>query len=128
MFLQKLLPRIAGFFTGVFKGFVRFARKIGWIWTTVLILAVIIGGWALVRFLTPAPTEVSLNETRTVSLKSVADLSSDSTPLAIAGTVSSKSQAQIRAEVGGQITSVNYTLGDYVAAGAAKRFQPKRLQ
>ena len=118
MFLQKLLSRIAGFFTGVFKGFVRFGRTFGWVKTSLLILVVIIGGWTIVRFLTPASTEVSLNETRQVTLKSVADLSSDSSPLSIAGTVSAKSQAQVRAEIGGQITSVNYTLGDYVAAGS----------
>ncbi len=118
MFLQKLLSRIAGFFIGVFKGFVKFGRKFGWVKTGLGVLVVIIGGWVLVHFLTPTPTEVSLNQTRTVTLKSVADLSSDSTPLSVAGTVSSKSEAQIRAEVGGQITSVNYTLGDYVGAGA----------
>ncbi len=118
MFLQKLLSRVAGFFTGVFKRFMKFGRKFGWVKTGLGILLVIILGWTIVHFLTPAPAEVSLNQTRMVSLKSVADLSSDSSPLSVAGTVSSKSEAQIRAEVGGQITSVNYTLGDYVGAGA----------
>jgi RND family efflux transporter MFP subunit len=118
MFLQKLLSRVAGFFTGVWKGFVRFGGKFGWVKTSLGILVLIIGGWTLVHFLTPAPADVSLNSTRTVSLKSVAELASDSAPLEVAGTVSATSQAQIRAEVGGQITAVNYTLGDHVAAGA----------
>lgn len=113
-----ILSRIASFFIGVWKGFIRFGRKFGWVKTGIGALVIIIGGWTLVHFLTPAPQDVSLSSTRQVELKSVAYLSSDSTPLSIAGTVSSKSEAQVRADVGGQITSVNYTLGDYVGAGA----------
>lgn len=116
--LQKILSRVAGFFIGVWKGFVRFGRKFGWVKTGLGILVVIIGGWTLVHFLTPAPTEVSLNETRTVTLRSVAELSSDSAPLSVAGIVSAVSQAQVHAEAGGQITAVNYALGDFVSAGA----------
>jgi multidrug efflux pump subunit AcrA (membrane-fusion protein) len=116
--LTGILSRIASFFIGVWHAFLRFGRRFGWIPTSLGILVVIILGWTLVHFLTPAPSDVSLSSTRQVTLKSVAELSSNSTPLEVAGTVSSKSQAQVRAEVGGQITTVNYTLGDYVGAGA----------
>jgi RND family efflux transporter MFP subunit len=118
MLLHTILTRVRAFFATIFKKFIRFGKKFGWVKVTVGILALIIIGWTLVHMLSGKPQEVALNETRTVTLKSVAELSSESTPLEVAGTVSSKSQAQVRAEAGGQITAVNYSLGDYVQAGA----------
>lgn len=117
--LTKILARVLGFFLVVFKKFMAFGRKFGWVKVALAAIALVIVGWTLVHFLGGNPAEeVSIDESRSVTLKSVAELSSESSPLMVAGVVSSKSQAQVRAEAGGQITAVNYTLGDYVSAGA----------
>src|SRR6185503_14632349 len=118
MFLQKLLSRIARFLQACWQGFVRFGKRFGWVKTGLGALVIIILGWTAVHFLTPAPAEVSLDETRTVTVAAVSDLSANASPLSVAGTVSSKSQASVLSQAGGQITSVNYKLGDYVGAGA----------
>ncbi|HEV8677641.1 MAG TPA: efflux RND transporter periplasmic adaptor subunit [Candidatus Paceibacterota bacterium] len=96
----------------------RFGKRFGWVKTGLGALVIIILGWTAVHFLTPAPAEVSLDETRTVTVAAVSDLSANASPLSVAGTVSSKSQASVLSQAGGQITSVNYKLGDYVGAGA----------
>lgn len=117
--LQKILAQALGVFTGAFKGFIKFGKKFGWIKVGIGALVLIIATWGIIGLFGGKGTEVAAeNQSRTVEVKSVADLSSDSTPLSIAGTVSSKSEATIRAEAGGQITSINYALGDYVGAGA----------
>lgn len=54
---------------------------------------------------------------RTVSVARVGDLSVNSIPLPLLGTVTSRSEATIRAETGGKIVSVYQLLGNYVAAG-----------
>jgi RND family efflux transporter MFP subunit len=115
----KILATVLGFFTVVFKKFIAFGKKFGWVKVSLALIALVILGWTLAYFLGGKPAEeVSINESRSVTLKSVAELSSESSPLLVAGVVSSKSQAQVRAEAGGRITAVNYTLGDYVGAGA----------
>ncbi|MES2006938.1 MAG: efflux RND transporter periplasmic adaptor subunit [Patescibacteria group bacterium] len=119
MLLQKILTSVTGFIRGAFKGFVRFGQKFGWVKVGIGALVLILAIWGLVHLLGgKGPEAVAENQSRTVELKSVAELSSNSTPLSIAGTVSSKSEASIRAEAGGRIVAVNYTLGDYVGAGA----------
>lgn len=117
--LQTIVSRIAGFFRGVFKGFMRLVKKHGWVKVGIAIAVLLIVLWAIVRMFGGGPAvEEASNQTRIVELKSVAELSSNTSPLSISGTVSSKSEASVRAEAGGRITSVNYTLGDYVNAGA----------
>lgn len=116
--LQQIFSRVASFFIGVFKGFVRFGKKFGWVKVGIGALVLILGVWAVAAIFAPKPSTEITSNARTVELKSVAELSSESTPLSVAGTVSSLSQAQVRAEAGGRITAVNYTLGDYVGAGA----------
>ncbi len=52
-----------------------------------------------------------------VKIATVSDLSSNTTPLPLLGNVTSQSEAVIRAESSGQLTSVYKKLGDYVSAG-----------
>lgn len=119
MLLQKFLSRALGLFQSVRTGGTHLVKKFGWIKITLAALLLIILGWTIVYFISgSAPAEVASNQTRTVSLKTVAELSSGSTPLSVAGGVSSKSEASVRAEAGGSIVAVHYALGDYVAAGA----------
>ena len=119
MFLQKLLSRIARFLKAVWQGFLRFGRKWGWVKVGFGALVLVIIIWTLIHiFGGQAPAEVALNSTREVTLETVADLSANATPLSVAGTVSSQSQASVLSQTGGQITAVNYKLGDYVPAGA----------
>ena len=54
---------------------------------------------------------------RAITVSSVATLSQISTPLPLLGTVSSKSEADIRAESSGRLVAVYKKLGDYVRAG-----------
>src|SRR3989338_22913 len=53
-----------------------------------------------------------------VEVKSVAELSSAATPLSLVGSVTSKSEATVRAEKSGQVTRVNTSLGAGISAGA----------
>lgn len=57
-------------------------------------------------------------KSREVTLASVSELASESTPLPLVGAVVSVSEATIRAESSGQITGVYRKLGDYVGAGS----------
>jgi HlyD family secretion protein len=61
-------------------------------------------------------TDDVVQKDRVVTLASVSDLSANTSPLPLIGTVSSVSEATIRAESGGKL-SVYKKLGDYVAAG-----------
>lgn len=54
---------------------------------------------------------------RAITVASVATLSQISTPLPLLGTVSSKSEADVRAESSGRLVAVYKKLGDYVRAG-----------
>lgn len=54
---------------------------------------------------------------RAVEVRSVAELASEATPLSIVGSVTSRSEATVRAEISGEVTDVYRQLGDNVAAG-----------
>src|SRR3989344_6973832 len=54
----------------------------------------------------------------TVTVRSVAELTSQNAPLSLVGSVSSKSEATVRAERSGQVVAVYKSLGDSVSAGA----------
>lgn len=63
-------------------------------------------------------TETSVQPSvRSVSVRSVAELSEGGSALATAGVVNAQSQATIRAERGGELTAVHASLGQYVNAG-----------
>ena len=53
-----------------------------------------------------------------VEVKSVAELSSAATPLSLVGSVTSKSEATVRAEKSGQVIRINTSLGAGISAGA----------
>ncbi len=53
-----------------------------------------------------------------VEVKSVAELSSEMSPLSVVGQVSSKSEATVRAERSGQVIAIYKALGDVISAGA----------
>lgn len=53
-----------------------------------------------------------------VTVRSVAELSSQTAPLPLSGEIRSKAEATIRTESSGQITRAYRSLGDYVPAGA----------
>lgn len=55
---------------------------------------------------------------RTVGIASVSELSKNTSPLSLLGTVTSRNEATIRAESGGRIIAVYKKLGSYVQAGA----------
>lgn len=59
----------------------------------------------------------SENRAKTVIVKSVSELSNIETDLPLIGTVTSVSEATIRAESSGQLTRVYRKLGDYVSTG-----------
>src|SRR5262245_25053630 len=84
-----------------------------WYAAAALIVIAVVG----YAFLRPKATEEATVSVRNVDVKSVAELASQTAPLAIGGTVSSKSEATVRAESGGRVTAVYRNLGDAVAAG-----------
>ncbi len=102
----------------LYRTLVRRLKKNGWKVNTaiaVVLFAVVFGLGAFLSS-SPAETEVAA-QARQVEVKSVAELSSDQPKLSIVGLVSSKSEATVRAEKSGQVTSVNRSLGDSVSAG-----------
>lgn len=80
-------------------------------------LASIIGAVYFVKGAGPV-AEADAPRLRAVQVASVLDLENDTTPLPLIGTVQSVNEAQIRTQAGGSIKRLNYSLGDYVAAGA----------
>lgn len=81
-----------------------------------IILAVLVAGLGSV--LKKAPEVGRASTIRSVEVKSVTELSSQNSLFSVVGTVSSVSEATVRAEVSGQVTRVNRSLGDSVAAGS----------
>ncbi|MBI5470487.1 efflux RND transporter periplasmic adaptor subunit [Candidatus Kaiserbacteria bacterium] len=83
-----------------------------------ILVAVVIGGGIFMivhsrGVVVPQEEQVA----RQVEVKSVAELSSGSASLSVVGTVSSKSEATVRAEKSGEVVSVSHELGDTVSAG-----------
>ena len=87
-------------------------RKIIVVIVGLLILATI--GRAIFR---GGNTEEIKNLPRSVTLSSVYELSAKSGSISLLGTVTSRNEATVRAETGGQLRIVYKRLGDYVVAG-----------
>lgn len=85
---------------------------------TFLIGVVILGGLGYTLFGGSAPTEVTIDKTRKVEIKTVAELSSEQAPLSLLGTVTSRNEATLLAETSGRITGVYRSLGDAVSGGS----------
>lgn len=82
----------------------------------VVIVIVILLGWHFIGG-KKATEEDVVKAPRGVSLALVSDLSLNSSPLPLLGTVSSRSEASIKAESSGRLEHVYVKLGDYVSAG-----------
>ena len=81
-------------------------------------LAILVGGliWHAGHSSSSAE-DITPTIVREVVVKSVAELSGTSATLPVVGTIRSEHEAQIRAESGGSIVSLNNKLGDFVIAG-----------
>ncbi len=92
--------------------------KIGWK-KGVLAAVIIVGAVAaLVLLQRTRVDELPVTSLKVVTVKTVAELSADTSPLSIIGQVSSISEATVRAEKSGQVIRVAGSLGGTVAAGA----------
>ncbi len=116
---QNLIVKAVLFIRTAFPRFVRWGSRVGWwkvgIASAALILVIagvssLFGGSESLA--APAP------QVHSVEVKSVAELSNQTSPLSVVGQVSSKSEATVRAERSGQVTGVYKTLGDPIAAGS----------
>lgn len=98
---------------------VQWAATIGWtkIGAGIAALVLVVGGVAYVvgRSNPQAAPEVQIHS---VEVWSVAELSSGATPLSLVGSVTSKSEATVRAEKSGQVIRINTSLGASILAGA----------
>lgn len=83
----------------------------------ILVVLAVVVGWFLLSS-NRAPTEQQiLSSERVVTLATVGELSEQVSPLPLLGTVTSRSEATVRAESSGKLT-VYKNLGDYVSAGS----------
>ncbi len=97
-------------------GLTNFVRSLGWKKGGAALVALVF----VVAFIATRggdDEQIVAAQTRTVTLKTVAELSSQIEPLSIVGQVSSKSEATVRAESSGQVIGVYRTLGDNIGAG-----------
>ncbi|MCE9541897.1 efflux RND transporter periplasmic adaptor subunit [Candidatus Kaiserbacteria bacterium] len=101
------LSRLREFFSGVKRRNLYIAAAV---------FLVVVGAFFALRG-GAQPAGEQAQTVRSVTLKSVAALSSESTPLSIVGTVVSRSEATVRAETSGEVVRVYRALGDSVAAG-----------
>ena len=97
----------------------RWASQVGWwkVGTGIAVLVLVIAGVAYVagRSQPEVAPEVQIHS---VEVKSVAELSAAATPLSLVGSVTSQSEATVRAEKSGQVVRVNTSLGAGISAGA----------
>src|SRR3989344_5680599 len=97
----------------------QWVSKIGWakVGAGIGALVLVIAGVAYVatRSKPQVTPEVQIHS---VEVKSVAELSAAATPLSLVGSVTSQSEATVRAEKSGQVVRVNTSLGARISAGA----------
>jgi len=102
--------------SNAYPRFIRFGTRVGW-WKVALGVVLAVG---IVTSLLRGGSG-SIKETeqspRAVSVKSVAELAGGASGLPVVGIVQSQSQAEVRTQSAGEITSVNKKLGDSVRAG-----------
>ncbi len=102
----------------IYKKIRRTAQALGWKKILGGIAVLVLGFWIASALFGSTPTSTGETPTtRTVTIASVRDLSLNITPLSVVGTVTSKSEATVRAESSGQATGVYRELGDSVTAG-----------
>ena len=97
----------------------RLASQVGW-WKVGTGIAVLVLGTGAVVFISGGSESEAapVIQIRSVEVKSVAELSSQTSPLSLVGSVTSQSEATVRAEKSGQVTRVNTSLGAGISVGA----------
>lgn len=94
-------------------------KRLGWVKVALGIAAIIIFILIVKHVISGAKIQEPLGERiPSVMVASVRSLSANLSPLSLAGVVNSLFEASVRAESSGEITTVNYALGDYVSAGS----------
>ena len=108
LFIRTTIPRLAGF-----------VARVG-AWKVALgALVVVAALGAGTFFFRGVQSDVApATLIHSVEVKSVAELSLESTPLSLVGSVTSTSEATVRAEKSGQVVRVNTSLGAAISAGA----------
>lgn len=79
--------------------------------------AILVAGFGMFMQGRGAAVQQLAAASRAVETKTIAELSSEATPLSIVGSVTSRSEATVRAESSGEVTDVYRQLGDSVGAG-----------
>ncbi|HVZ76102.1 MAG TPA: efflux RND transporter periplasmic adaptor subunit [Candidatus Paceibacterota bacterium] len=108
-----------GLFRHVWSAVSAFFRRLGLKKSLIgagVLLVILAGSLAFLRG--SAPVAAPDTATPSVTVATVAELSQSGTSLTVAGTVESQSEATVRAQKSGEITTVYHSLGDSVAAGA----------
>lgn len=119
--MQKIISALRGLVTRVRSGALvlwrRFRMLALWLQgvIVVVLIAAIVGLVILLGSGTSAP---EADTSRTVTLRSVAELSGNASGESIIGSVRSRSEAEILAEAGGTVKSVNTSVGASVGAGS----------
>jgi len=106
-------------FSTIYKDVQKFLARIGWLRLGFGLAVLLLVLWFAGIFSGTAPASTSEDKSiRTVQVASIRDLSLNIAPLSVVGTVTSKSEATVRAESSGQLTGVYRSLGDSIAAGS----------
>jgi multidrug efflux pump subunit AcrA (membrane-fusion protein) len=112
--LQKIIADIKDLFVQGKDWFLELSRIKQALVIIITLLIVSTIGRALLR---DSEVQEIKNLPRAVTLASVSELSAKSSLVPLLGTVTSRSEATVRAETGGQLRVVYKRLGDYVVAG-----------
>ena len=98
---------------------IQWASQVGW-WKVGTGIAVLVLGTGAVVFISGGSESEAapVIQIRSVEVKSVAELSSQTTPLSLVGSGTSKSEATVRAEKSAQVVRVDTSLGARISAGA----------
>lgn len=111
--MEKLILMLTEATRNATKRFARLSRRSQF---AIIIVVIILLGVMLHTKKTPTD-EATENKSRYVTLSSVAALSANVSPIPLLGTVTSRSEATIRAEGSGKLIGVYKKLGDFVGAG-----------
>ena len=112
--LQKIISDIKDLLSQLKQWFLELSRLKQIIVVIVIVLIIVLIGRAITK--TGTVEEVT-NLPRAVTLSSVSDLSAQTSSVSLLGNVTSRNEATVRAESGGQLRIVYKKLGDYVVAG-----------
>ncbi len=118
--IQILIQKMKGSFirlTPLYARSVALGKRVGW-WKLSLAGGVILGILITLVFTGGSEEAPKVERSpRSVTVRSIAELSAEEAPLPVVGTVISQSEAELRSGGAGQIVSLYRELGDYVRAG-----------